>query len=222
MKRIILFFSMCLLFVSVVAQDITGVTAVSVVDFLNSLGAVSSVSRRVETVEGSIECIRYTGLRWLRGGFEDNAPVEDFIRLYKETGTQMGYGFLSGKSDLDRLLNDARQLAEANALLAMEGLNEPNNWGITYQGEQGGGKSDSWMAVARLQRDLYSAVKSDPVLKNYLETLPHVTTETGFAISGKDGVTEEIQARLYLNLYLSQFKQGWKHTAIYLLDINYV
>ncbi|HEY5499161.1 MAG TPA: glycosyl hydrolase, partial [Bacteroidales bacterium] len=31
------------------------------------------------------------------------------------------------------------------------------------------------------------------------------------------GGTEEVQACLYLNLYLSQFKQGWKYTAIYLL-----
>ena len=50
-----------------------------------------------------------------------------------------------------------------------------------------------------------------------LEKLPRVTTETGIAISAKDGVTEELQACMYLNLYLSQFKQGWKHTAIYLL-----
>ncbi|WP_298651873.1 hypothetical protein [uncultured Proteiniphilum sp.] len=50
-----------------------------------------------------------------------------------------------------------------------------------------------------------------------LKTLPRVTTETGYAIHEKEGVTEEIQARLYLNLYLSQYKQGWKHTAIYLL-----
>ena len=287
----------------------TPVKAVGAVDFLNSLGAVSSVSRRGETLEGSIECIRYTGLRWIRGGYEDNAPLEDFIRLHRETGVLIGYGLLSGHSDLDRLLNDARQLANAGALLSVEGLNEPNNWGISYQGEKGGGRN-SWMAVARLQRDLYSAVKSDPVLKKYpvwmlseggaqtdntglqfltvpegantlmpagttfadyacchnyichpswpslhdnqtwrsslpgkdcpvdglygnygltwskkfmgysekkLETLPRVTTETGFAISEKEGVTEEIQARLYLNLYLSQFKQGWKHTAIYLL-----
>ena len=309
MKRIISFLTLCILCASVSAQDIASEQAVSAVDFLNSLGAVSSVSRRGETIEGTIECVRYTGLRWLRGGFEDNAPVADFIRLYRETGVQMGYGFLSGKSDLDRLLNDTRQLAQAGALLALEGLNEPNNWGITYQGERGG-RNDSWMAVARLQRDLYSAVKSDPVLKNYpvwmlsengaqtdntglqflvipegantlmpagtryadyaccpnyishptwpglhdnqtwlsalpgkdcpvdglygnygltwlkkfpgysdkeLETLPRVTTETGISISEKEGITEELQARLYLNLYLSQFKQGWKHTAIYLL-----
>ena len=309
MKRFFLFFAMSLLSVGVIAQDAVKVKAVSVDDFLNSLGAVSSVSRRGETIEGSIECVRYTGLRWLRGGFEDNAPVEDFIRLYRESGAQMCYGLLSGKSDLDRLLNESRQLAKAGALLSIEGLNEPNNWGITYQGERGG-RLESWMPIARLQRDLYSSVKNDPVLKNYpvwmlsengaqtdntglqflvipegantlmpagtkyadyacchnyishpkwpglhdnqtwlsslpgkdcpvdglygnygltwlkkfqgysekeLETLPRVTTETGISINEKNGVTEELQARLYLNLYLSQFKQGWKYTAIYLL-----
>lgn len=309
MKNLSLLSALCLLCVNVIAQDVAKVQATSVNDFLNSLGAVSSISRRGETVEGSIECIRYTGLRWLRGGFEDNAPLADFIRLHRETGARICYGLLSGKSDLDRLLNDARQLAEAGALLSIEGLNEPNNWGITYQGERGG-RNDSWLPVARLQRDLYSRVKNDPVLKNYpvwtlseggaqtdntglqfltipddvntlmpagtiyadfacchnyichpswpglhdnqtwlsalpgkecpvdglfgnygltwrkkfvgysekeLETLPRVTTETGFSISEKEGVTEELQARLYLNLYLSQYKQGWKHTAVYLL-----
>ena len=294
---------------NIVAQDIPQVQAVSAINFLNSLGAVSSVSRRGESVEGSIECVRYTGLRWLRGGYEDNAPIEDFIRLHHETGALICYGLLSGKSDLDRLLSDSRQLAIAGALLSIEGLNEPNNWGITYQGERGG-RNDSWIPIAKLQRDLFSAVKNDPILKSYpvwmlsengaqtdnvglqfltipegvntlmpagtqyadyacchnyichptwpglhdnqtwlsslhgkdcpvdglygnygltwrnkfpgysdkdLEKLPRVTTETGFAISEKEGVTEEIQARLYLNLYLSQFKQGWKHTAVYLL-----
>ena len=311
MKRILWIFTFGLLCVSVMGQDMTSVQAVGAVDFLNSMGAVSSVSRRGQTVDGTIACVRYTGLRWLRGGFEDNAPVEDFIRLHRETGVRMCYGLLSGKTDLDRLLNETRQLANAGALLSIEGLNEPNNWGVTYQGERGGGRSDSWMAIARLQRDLYNGVKSDPVLKNYpvwmlsengaqtdntglqflvipegantlmpagtkyadyacchnyvthpswpglhdnqtwlsslpgkacpvdglygnygltwlkkfqgysdkeLETLPRVTTETGISISEKDGgVTEELQARLFLNLYLSQFKQGWKHTAIYLL-----
>ena len=310
MKRVVLFFALCLSCGCISAQEIAKVQAVSAVDFLNSLGAVSSVSRRGETIEGSIECVRYTGLRWIRGGYEDDAPLSDFIRLHRETGARIGYGFLSGNANLDRLLNDARQLAGVGALLAIEGLNEPNNWGITYQGEKGGGHNNSWIAIARLQRDLYSSVKNDPVLKDYpvwmlseggaqndntglqfltipeganalmptgtkyadyacchnyvchpswpglhdnqtwlsslpgkkcpvdglygnygltwlkkfpgyteeeLETLPRVTTETGIAINEKEGVTEELQARLFLNLYLSQFKQGWKHTAIYLL-----
>lgn len=38
--------------------------------------------------------------------------------------------------------------------MAFEGNNEPNNWGVTYQGEAGGGRAPSWLAVAKLQRDL--------------------------------------------------------------------
>ncbi len=57
-------------------------------------------------------------------------------------------------------------LADAGALLAIEGNNEPNNFGVVYQGEKGG-RAASWMAVARLQRDLYLAVKNDSVLSNY-------------------------------------------------------
>jgi len=309
MKKLIYLFAAALFCTPQIHSQMQTVVATPANDFLNSIGAVSSVSRRGETVEGSIESVRYMGMRWLRSGYEDNAPIEDFIRFHNETGALICYGLLSGHSDLERLLNDARKLAGVGALLSIEGLNEPNNWGITYQGEKGGAKN-SWMAVARLQSDLYNAVKNDPVLKSYpvwmpsetgaqtdnvgmqfltipegantlmpagtkyadyacchnyishpswpglhdnqawlssmpgkgcpvdglygnygltwakkfpgyseeeLETLPRVTTETGFAISKKEGVTEEIQARLYLSIYLSQFKRGWKHTAIYLL-----
>jgi hypothetical protein len=254
--------------------------------------------------------MKYTGLRWLRCGFEDDAPLEDFIRLYRATGTKFSYGLLSGRSEIQRLIDEAKILAGESALIAIEGANEPNNWGITYQGEKGGAK-ESWLPIAKLHRDLYTAVKSNPVLKDYpvwstcetggqtdntglqfltipegantlmpdgtqyadyanchnyighpswsglhdnqtwlsslptkdtpvdglygnfgltwakkfpgysdeeLLTLPKVTTETGYHV-GKDddNVTEEIQARLYLNLYLSQFKQGWSYTAVYLL-----
>ena len=49
-----------------------------------------------------------------------------------------------------------------------------------------------------------------------LVTLPRVTTETGWRTGGK-GLTEEQQARLYLNMYLAQFKQGFKYTFIYMM-----
>ncbi|GHU63278.1 hypothetical protein FACS1894123_05720 [Bacteroidia bacterium] len=292
-----------------VSQKLQGTPAVSATEFLNSLGAVSSISRRGETVEGTFECMKYTGLRWLRAGYEDKAPVEDFIQLHQQAGTMISYGMLSGNAEISRLIDGAKQLAAAGALLALEGSNEPNNWGITYQGEKGGSR-DSWLPVAKMHRDLYATVKSDPDLKTYpvwatcevgaqtdnvglqfltipegantlmpagtiyadaanchnyichpswqglhdnqtwlssdpskacpvdglfgnfgstwmkhfqgyteeeLVTLPKVTTETGFAIDADVGVTEEIQARLYLNLYLSQFKRAWKYTAVYLL-----
>jgi len=49
-----------------------------------------------------------------------------------------------------------------------------------------------------------------------LAKLPRVTTETGW-VTGDKGLTQEQQGRLYLNLYLAQFKQGFKHTFIYML-----
>ena len=58
-------------------------------------------------------------------------------------------------------------LAGVGALLAFEGNNEPNNWGVTYNGRPGGGGAHSWKPVAELQRDLYLAVKSDPQLAKY-------------------------------------------------------
>ncbi len=46
-------------------------------------------------------------------------------------------------------------------------------------------------------------------------TLPRVTTETGCTIDGP--ITEDIQAKNLLCMYLDQFKRGWSHTAVYLL-----
>ncbi|MDR1742826.1 MAG: glycosyl hydrolase [Dysgonamonadaceae bacterium] len=316
--KAMIFVGLCSLFLYLSAcrtaripTDSSGTEAVSVSDFLNSMGAVSSVSRRGETVEGTINCLKYTGLRWLRSGYEDDAPLEDFLRVHQATDAMFCYGLLSGHSDIERLLDDARQLANAGALLAIEGSNEPNNWGIIYN-RQHGGANRSWLPVAQLHRDLYAAVKNDPKLKNCpvfattetgaqtdncglqfltipsgadsllmppetkyadyanchnyichpswpglhdnqtwlsattdkscpvdglygnyghtwrnkfngyseeeLARLPRVTTETGIPLSPETPeITEEIQARMYLNLYLSQFKRGWKYTAVYLL-----
>ena len=135
-------------------------------DFLKSIGANSAVSRRGETLQNTVRAAKYIGLGWIRSGYEGDIPVKDLIDLHDQTGVRFSYGLLSGGSDLPRLLAGARQLAQAGALVALEGPNEPNNWGVTYQG-QAGGRGESWRAVARLQRDLYHSVKSDPVLKTY-------------------------------------------------------
>ncbi len=93
--------------------------------------------------------------------------MQTYLDLHRQTGVRFSWGLVSGGTDLEKLIVTARQLAAADALLAFEGNNEPNNWGVTYQGEQGGGRAPSWLAVAKLQRDLYKAVKSDPLLKKY-------------------------------------------------------
>jgi len=143
-----------------------GSIAVPAKAFLGSIGACSAVSRRGEDLARTIEAVRYLGLGWLRVGYESNIPLDDLIELHQQTGVLFSYGLMSGGSDIQRLLEAARRLAAAGALLAIEGCNEPNNWAVTYQGSKGG-KDLSWLPVARLQKDLYAAVKADPVLRYY-------------------------------------------------------
>ena len=80
---------------------------------------------------------------------------------------RFSWGLVSGGTDIKRLVDTGKILAEAGALLSFEGNNEPNNWGVTYLGEAGGGKAASWVAVAKLQRDMFQAVKSDRTLAKY-------------------------------------------------------
>jgi hypothetical protein len=141
-------------------------TAVAASDFLNSIGTLSAISVRGESLEKTIECSRYLGIRWLRAGIEGHIPLEQLIKLHQEAGVRFSWGFGSGGADLGKLIETARPVAQAGALLAFEGPNEPNNWGIRYRG-QAGGRDKTWVPVAELQRDLYRAVKSDPVLKAY-------------------------------------------------------
>lgn len=276
-------------------------------DFLDSIGVCSSIAARAETLQGTIEAIRYAGISFVRCGLEDGLSTDQMIELYQRTGARIAYGLLSGGSDLGRLIQQARELAKADALLALEGNNEPNNWPVRYQGQLGGGQM-SWLAVARLQNDLYEAVKADPILRSYpvwniseagaqtdnvglqfltipkaadtimpagtryadyanchnylthpswpglhdnqtwlsaspgpdcpvdglyknygltwhkgfngyspseLINIPRVTTETGCPTGQM--ITEQIQAKLIVNLYLSQFSRLWSYTAVYLL-----
>jgi len=148
------------------------VTAVATTEFLDSIGVVTTFPDRGQPLARTIEMIRYCGFRWVRAGIEglsDNGPttIQTFLDLHRETGVRLAWGLVSGGTDVAKLVQTGKLLAEAGALLAFEGNNEPNNWGVTYQGETGGGRAPSWMAVAKLQRDLYQAVKSDPVLASY-------------------------------------------------------
>ncbi|HZY87969.1 MAG TPA: hypothetical protein VFE78_24250, partial [Gemmataceae bacterium] len=147
-------------------------TAVPVAAFLNSIGVVTTFPDRGQPLPKTVEMVKYGGFHWVRGGIEgltDKGPttLQTYLDLHRQTGARFSWGLVSGGTDLKKLTETARELAKADALLAFEGNNEPNNWGVTYRGEKGGGRAPSWLAVAKLQRDLYSAVKNDPVLKKY-------------------------------------------------------
>src|SRR5438477_9456152 len=148
------------------------VSAVATTEFLDSIGVVTTFPDRGQPLARTIEMIRYCGFRWVRAGIEglsDDGPttMQTFLDLHRETGVRLAWGLVSGGTDVKKLLETGRVLAEAGALLAFEGNNEPNGWGVTYQGEKGGGREPSWMAVAKLQRDLYQVVKNDSALATY-------------------------------------------------------
>ena len=154
------------------ARDRAASTAIAATRFLDSIGVVSTFPDRGQPIPKTVEMVKYAGFRWARGGIEGltaNGPttVQTYLDLHRQAGVRFSWGLVSGGSDVPRLLETARQLAAADALLAFEGNNEPNNWGVTYRGERGGGRAPSWLAVAKLQSDLYAAVKADHVLKPY-------------------------------------------------------
>jgi hypothetical protein len=278
------------------AGDKTGVAAISADIFLSSLGVNTHVDQGYNA--GSyVLPLRYLGVRNIRDSARN---LFSSIMLHQQTGVQID---LLG-ADVNDLTIAAKTLAKAGALLSIEGPNEPNNFPITYNGQQGGG-TESWLPVAQLQRDLSSAVKNDPELKQYpvfhvseagaetdnvglqflkipagaetllpdgtqfadyanahnyvsgvrteyldnqawqaadptlnshwdglygeygrtwkkhfrgysnaeLETLPRVTTETGWDAANPD--QERTQGTVLVNTYLAQFKRGWRYTFIY-------
>ena len=141
-------------------------TAVRATDFLNSIGVNSAINQRGETLQKTIGCAKYLGVRWFRSGIEGGPSISELIALHRQTGARFSWCPGSGGSDIAKLTATARELAAADALLAFEGPNEPNNWGIAYNGEAGG-RDATWLPVAKFQSDLYRAAKRDPILKKY-------------------------------------------------------
>jgi hypothetical protein len=283
------------------------VAAASARDFLDSLGVCTHIGQGIDDPAKSAAALSYAGVRNIR---DDGNPrhVDDWISVHKLSGVEVVLTS-SGPDDhaIASLLDISRRLAEAGALLALEGPNEPNNWAVKFEGQKS--KADeTFLPVAKWQQAFYARAKADPVLKGYpvfhsseaggsepdnvglqflaipegagtlmpdgtkyadfanvhnyicrkpaiidnmawlnadplfhewadgmyveygktwrkgfagypdaeLKSLPRVTTETGW-VTGPKGLTEEQQGRLYLNLYLAQFKHGYKHTFIYML-----
>jgi len=346
MKRtsylLFIFALFCINSISVEAQET--VTSVPANDFLNSIGVNSAIYRRGENINGTIDACKYLGVRWIRtdenaqGNEGGSSKLSQIKRLYEEAGVKVSLSLGSGGSNITNLVKGAKEVAALGALLAIEGNNEPNNWGITYQGEKGGGSATTWVPVARLHRDLYTAVRAAQELDDYpvwatsemgdqkdnvglqfltvpetgttvleefrgvtfadaanchnyfahsgwqtiqdnqtwwpsdpsrnakadhlygnfgstwnkkfpgyteeqLRSIPKVTTETGITLTTQytwewenpnklvyntnkpnadytnplKCITEELQGLMYMSLYLAQFKQGWSHTAMYIM-----
>ena len=283
------------------------VTAVSANDFLNSVGANTHIQHG-QSAAKLVGPLKYTGVRVVRDEADGNFNMAGLLLLHREAGIRVVFGPGSGAHDdrIAKTIRACRELATAGALEAVEGPNEPNNFGgVTYEG-QNSNALKSWIPVAKFQRDLYKNVKRNPVLKNYpvygvsevgaeidnsglqfltippgartlmpegtrfadfvnihnyvcghiygiidnqatlaastkpnvaidslydnqgltwlkkftgysesdLNTIPKVTTETGW-VTDNTPAGDDRQGKIFLNVYLAQYKAGWKYTAIY-------
>lgn len=137
-------------------------------DFLNSIGVCLHIQHGDDAARIA-PLLRYTGVRNVRDAADGNYDMSGLLLVHREAGVGVVFGPGSGARDgcVESTLRAARELHEAGALVAIEGPNEPNNFGgVTYGGEVGG-RELSWLPVARMQRNLYAAVKADADLRQY-------------------------------------------------------
>ena len=135
------------------------VTAMGAFDFLDSIGVNTHVDQGYDPAS-YIEPLGYTGIRQVRDGGRN---ILSDVMIHQQTGVR--FTIVGGA--VPEALAAARTLADAHALLALEGPNEANNFPILYDGQKGGGPDGSWLPVAQFQKALYAAVKADKVLRQY-------------------------------------------------------
>ncbi|SFN03607.1 hypothetical protein SAMN05192568_11181 [Methylobacterium pseudosasicola] len=135
--------------------------------FLSSMGICIHHAQGVPS-QSYILPLRYLGVRNIR---DDFGKPQGYIHMRKQAGVRAN--LIASSASLETTLDTLKYLARDDALLSVEGPNEPNNFPIQYQGEKGGGfarvltSSSDWTPVAKFQRDLYAAVKSDPLLSKF-------------------------------------------------------
>src|SRR5262249_9986807 len=84
-------------------QAAEAVSPIPCSDFLDSIGTLSAISVRGETLQDTIDCSKYLGIRWLRAGIEGNVPIEHFIQLHTLAGLRFSWGLGSGGTNLAKL-----------------------------------------------------------------------------------------------------------------------
>jgi len=116
--------------------------------------------------------IQYAGIKQWRDGTGD-ASRGAFQAIASQGLTFVALPwYTSGTTvDIPTTISELKTMANQGVLGAIEGLNEPINFPITYQGQTSSGSSCksgcTFAPVASWQRDFYAAVKADPVLRNY-------------------------------------------------------
>jgi hypothetical protein len=139
--------------------DVTGVPAVQADTFLSSIGVCTHVGQGIDAPAPSATALSFAGIRNVRDdGVASHVP--DWISMHESAGVRV---CILTDQNVASTTSMAEQLNAAGALLAVEGPNEPNNFPVTYDG-QTSSYTTTFTPVAELQRDLYAAVKADPML----------------------------------------------------------
>jgi hypothetical protein len=136
-------------------------TAVRANDFLNSIGVCTHIAQGIDNPTNVAACLSYAGIRSIRDdGSIRAAAIQGWIHVHNTSGARVCLLPING--NIAQSLSAYESLAAVGALLAAEGPNEPNNFPVTYGGATS--SATNFLPVARFQRDLYRAVKTDPKL----------------------------------------------------------
>lgn len=138
------------------AKPQTGKKAIPAYRFLNSIGVNSAIDSRFELKEQTAESMKYIGARWIRSGAQSSTDVFEYML---SNVPHLRFSIMFDPAGNDNVFKQAEWLKSRGALIALEGVNEPNNWWITYKGENSGGPY-SWKGLARMQSECYAQTKS--------------------------------------------------------------
>jgi hypothetical protein len=145
--------------------DVDGAVAAPVQDFLRSIGVGAHIGQGVDDPARSATALAYAGITSLRE--RGTAEIgEALLMMHDVAGVRVDIQTnveREGDMSIPNLISLAKKLVAAEALLAIEGPNEPNNYTVTYQGKAANWE-DTFLPVAHYQRDLYQAVRAEPSL----------------------------------------------------------
>jgi hypothetical protein len=128
-------------------------------DFLNSIGSGGGCWGQLPA--SCAPLVNYAGIRVWRTGDRDFPHLPHDVVVLMSLVPHLKVVWCC-RNHLDSAYAEA--LNVNGGLLGIEGPNEPNNEPFKYQEQQGGG-SNSYLPVAKWQRDLYGLVHNNPKLK---------------------------------------------------------
>ena len=144
------------------AQAQSQTTAMPATGFLNSTGVCVHMAQGVDDPVQVASALSYLGIRNIReNGTTDPNVITDYLNVHSATGAK--FCLLPVNGDIASSISLYEQMADAGALLAVEGPNEVNNYSVTYDGATSS-YSGSYLPAAEFTADLYSAVRDDSVL----------------------------------------------------------